>query len=91
MLGTACATVLSERACPVLALQNLMHFYCHESCGQCTPCREGSWWLAHIMDRIVAGQAGMDELDRLHEIAGNVMGNTICAFGDGMAMPRSAS
>jgi NADH-quinone oxidoreductase subunit F len=87
MLGTACATVLSDRACPVLALQNVMRFYRHESCGQCTPCREGSWWLSHIVDRIVAGEAGMDELDRLHEIAGNVMGNTICAFGEGMAMP----
>lgn len=87
MLGTCCAIVLSEQACPVLAMHNLMRFYRHESCGQCTPCREGSGWLERILDRIVAGEADIDELDRLHEIASNIMGNTICAFGEGTAMP----
>src|SRR5262245_23904286 len=87
MLGTCCAIVLSDLADPVLAFHNLMQFYRHESCGQCTPCREGSAWLFRILDRIVAGEAGMDELDRLSEIASNIMGNTICAFGEGTAMP----
>ncbi len=87
MLGTCCATVLSDQACPVLAMHNLMRFYRHESCGQCTPCREGSGWIERILDRIVAGEAEIEELDRLHEIAGNIMGNTICAFGEGTAMP----
>ncbi len=87
MVGTCCAIVLSDQACPILATQNLIHFYRHESCGQCTPCRQGCSWLQRIIDRIVAGQAEMDELDRMHEIAGMIMGNTICAFGEGAAMP----
>ena len=87
MLGTCCAIVLSDLADPVLAFHNLMQFYRHESCGQCTPCREGSAWLFRILDRIVHGEAEMDELDRLSEIASNIMGNTICAFGEGTAMP----
>ena len=87
MLGTCCAIVLSDQACPVLAMHNLMRFYRHESCGQCTPCREGGAWIFRIMDRIVAGEASIEELDRLSEIADNIMGNTICAFGEGTAMP----
>jgi NADH-quinone oxidoreductase subunit F len=87
MLGTCCAIVLSTQADIVLAMHNLMRFYRHESCGQCTPCREGSAWLFRILDRMVAGEATIDELDRLHEIADNIMGNTICAFGEGTAMP----
>lgn len=87
MLGTCCAIVLSDKADPVLALHNLMRFYRHESCGQCTPCREGSAWMFRILDRVVAGEATLEEVDRLHEIASDVMGNTICAFGEGMAMP----
>jgi NADH-quinone oxidoreductase subunit F len=87
MLGTCCAIVLSDRSCPVLAMHNLRRFYRHESCGQCTPCREGSAWIERILDRIVAGEAEMEELDRLHEIANSIMGNTICAFGEGTAMP----
>jgi NADH-quinone oxidoreductase subunit F len=87
MLGTCCATVLAEGTCPVLAMQNLMSFYHHESCGQCTPCREGSAWLDRAVDKILDGKATMDELDQLHEIANGIMGNTICAFGEGTAMP----
>jgi NADH-quinone oxidoreductase subunit F len=71
----------------VLAFHNLMQFYRHESCGQCTPCREGSAWLNRILD---AGRRrrGRDGGARpLHEIANNIMGNTICAFGEGTAMP----
>jgi NADH-quinone oxidoreductase subunit F len=87
MLGTCCAIVLSDRVDPVLAFHNLMRFYRHESCGQCTPCREGTGWILRILDRIVAGEGSIDELDRLHDIADNIMGNTICAFGEGTAMP----
>ena len=87
MLGTCCAIVLSDAADPVLALHNLMRFYRHESCGQCTPCREGM-----RLDRADPGQdrrrPGLDGRARsAHEIAANIMGNTICAFGDGAAMP----
>jgi NADH-quinone oxidoreductase subunit F len=87
MLGTCCCIVLSTKADPVLAFHNLLRFYRHESCGQCTPCREGSAWLFRILDRIVKGEAELEELDRLSEIADNIMGNTICAFGEGTAMP----
>jgi NADH-quinone oxidoreductase subunit F len=87
MLGTCCVTVMAEGTCPVMAMQNLMSFYHHESCGQCTPCREGSAWLDRVVDKILDGKASMDELDQLHDIANGIMGNTICAFGEGTAMP----
>lgn len=87
MLGTCCAIVLSDKADPVLALQNLMRFYRHESCGQCTPCREGCGWIENILDKIVAGTGSIEELNQLHEIGSNITGNTICAFGDGAAQP----
>jgi NADH-quinone oxidoreductase subunit F len=87
MLGTCCATVLAEGTCPVLAMHNLMQFYRHESCGQCTPCREGSAWLERTLHKILDGEGTMEDVDRLHDIANNIMGNTICAFGEGTAMP----
>ncbi len=87
MLGTCCAIVLSDKADPLLAFHNLMRFYRHESCGQCTPCREGSAWLDRILGRMVKNEATVADLDRLSEIADNIMGNTICAFGEGTAMP----
>jgi NADH-quinone oxidoreductase subunit F len=87
MLGTCCATVMAEGTDPVLAMLNLMQFYHHESCGQCTPCREGSGWLDRTVEKVLDGKATMAELDELSDIANSVMGNTICAFGDGMAMP----
>jgi NADH-quinone oxidoreductase subunit F len=90
MLGTCCVTVLAEGTCPVLAMQNLMQFYHHESCGQCTPCREGSAWLDRTLEKVLDGKATMEELDALADIASNIMGNTICAFGDGTAMPALA-
>jgi NADH-quinone oxidoreductase subunit F len=87
MLGTCCVTVMAEGTCPVLAMRNLMQFYKHESCGQCTPCREGAPWLFRIVDKILDGKASMAELDSLHDVANGIMGNTICAFGEGTAMP----
>ena len=90
MLGTCCATVMAEGTCPVMAMQNLMSFYHHESCGQCTPCREGSAWLDRVVEKILDGRGSMEELDQLHDIANGIMGNTICAFGEGTAMPALA-
>jgi len=90
MLGTCCAIVLSDAADPVLSLHNLMRFYKHESCGQCTPCREGCGWIERILDKIVAGEGSIEELDRIHDIASDITGNTICAFGDGAAQPALA-
>jgi len=90
MLGTCGAIVLSDAADPVIAIQNLMRFYRHESCGQCTPCREGCGWIERILDKIVAGEGSIAELDQIHEIANDIGGNTICAFGDGAAQPALA-
>ena len=90
MLGTCCVTVLAVGTDPVLAMLNLMQFYHHESCGQCTPCREGSAWLDRTVQKILDGKASMKELDNLHDIANGIMGNTICAFGEGTAMPALA-
>ncbi len=79
---------MAEGTDPVLAMQNLMQFYRHESCGQCTPCREGSRVaLPHRRRRSSTATATMEELDALHDIANGIMGNTICAFGEGTAMP----
>jgi NADH-quinone oxidoreductase subunit F len=87
MLGTCCAIVISDRCCPVAVMQNLMRFYRHESCGQCTPCREGTGFIDRIVTKIHEGRGSLEELDMIHEIAGSIMGNTICAFGEGCAMP----
>ena len=90
MLGTCCVTVIAEGTDPLWCLQNLMQFYSHESCGQCTPCREGSAWLLRVTTKLLDGEASQDELDGLHDIANGIMGNTICAFGEGTAMPALA-
>jgi len=90
MLGTCCVTVIAEGTDPVWCMQNLMQFYRHESCGQCTPCREGSAWLERTTRKILDGKASLGELHDLHDIANGIMGNTICAFGEGTAMPALA-
>src|SRR5262249_50114015 len=73
MLGTCGAIVLSDAADPVLAMQNLMRFYRHESCGQCTPCREGCGWMERIVNKVIAGRASVEEVDQIHRIASNIM------------------
>jgi NADH-quinone oxidoreductase subunit F len=87
MLGTCCAIVMDESVDMVDAARNLMKFYAHESCGQCTPCREGSGWLVDVLDRLAAGSATRADVDLLVDISNNMMGNTICALADGTAMP----
>ena len=90
MLGTNCATVLDSSVNMVEAARNLMRFYHHESCGQCTPCREGTGWLAEVCDRLCDGGGTAADVDLLVDIANNMMGNTICALADGTAMPMLA-
>jgi NADH-quinone oxidoreductase subunit F len=90
MLGTCCVTVIAEGTDPLWCFQNLMQFYRHESCGQCTPCREGSAWLERVTQKLLEGKGTIEELDELHDIANGIMGNTICAFGEGTAMPALA-
>jgi NADH-quinone oxidoreductase subunit F len=64
-----------------------MAFYRHESCGQCTPCREGVGWIDRIVTKLLKGDASIEDVDRIHEVGNGIMGNTICAFGEGSAMP----
>ena len=90
MLGTCCVTVIAEGTDPLWCMQNLMEFYAHESCGQCTPCREGSNWLSLVCTKLLEGRSSIAELNELHDIANGIMGNTICAFGEGTAMPALA-
>ena len=87
MLGTCCAIVMDTSVNMVEACRNLMRFYQHESCGQCTPCREGTGWLVDILDQIAKRQSSPKQIHMLVDIANNMMGNTICAFAEGTAMP----
>jgi NADH-quinone oxidoreductase subunit F len=90
MLGSGAVIVMDETRCMVRSLLRLSYFYYEESCGQCTPCREGTGWLWRMVSRIEAGQGTMDDLQKLDEVAGNIMGRTICALGDAAAMPVRA-
>jgi NADH-quinone oxidoreductase subunit F len=87
MLGTCCAIVMDSSVSMVEAARNLMHFYHHESCGQCTPCREGTGWLHDILNNLCAGRGKPEDVALLVDVSNNMMGNTICAFADGTAMP----
>jgi len=86
-LGTA-AVIVMDKSCDVIkAIARLISFYKHESCGQCTPCREGIGWMNKIMERFVSGNADSTEIDMLWEISKQIEGHTICALGDGAAWP----
>lgn len=87
MLGAGSVIVMDETTCMVGALARLSHFYYEESCGQCTPCREGTGWLAKVMHRIEHGQGQQEDLDLLNDVAHRIGGRTICALGDAAAMP----
>ena len=87
MLGSGAVIVMDETTCMVRALERLSLFYHEESCGQCTPCREGTGWLYRIIHRIEQGQGRQDDLDLLHSLSNNIQGRTICALGDAAAMP----
>ncbi|WP_297461341.1 NADH-quinone oxidoreductase subunit NuoF [Ferrovum sp.] len=87
MLGSGAVIVMDQTTCMVRALERLSLFYHEESCGQCTPCREGTGWLYRIIHRIEHGQGRQDDLDLLHSLSNNIQGRTICALGDAAAMP----
>jgi len=87
LLGSGAVIVLDDSRCMVKSLQRLSAFYMHESCGQCTPCREGTGWLWRIVDRLENGQGKATDMDLLDSVAENIMGRTICALGDASAMP----
>jgi len=87
LLGAGSVIVMDETTCMVRALARIAHFYYEESCGQCTPCREGTGWLARVLHRIEHAQGRPEDLDLLTDVAGKIEGRTICALGDAAAMP----
>lgn len=87
MLGSGAVIVMDETRCMVKCLERLSYFYYEESCGQCTPCREGTGWLYRVVHRIETGQGRPEDLDLLNSVADNIQGRTICALGDAAAMP----
>ena len=86
-LGTAGVIVMNKSTDIIKAIARLSHFYKHESCGQCTPCREGTGWMMRIMDRMVLGDAKISEIDQLYNLSKQIEGHTICALGDAAAWP----
>jgi len=90
MLGSGAVIVMDDTRCMVKSLLRLAYFYFEESCGQCTPCREGTGWLWRILDRIENGNGRNEDLDLLNSLADNIQGRTICALGDAAAMPVRA-
>lgn len=90
MLGSGAVIVMDETRCMVRSLLRLSYFYYEESCGQCTPCREGTGWLYRMVHRIEHGQGRPEDIDMLNSVADNIQGRTICALGDAAAMPVRA-
>ena len=86
-LGTAAVIVMDKSTDVIKAIARLSAFYKHESCGQCTPCREGTGWMWRVMERLVAGEAEVEEIDMLLDVTKRVEGHTICALGDAAAWP----
>ena len=90
MLGSGAVIVIDDSQCMVKLLDRMSYFYFEESCGQCTPCREGTGWLYRVVHRIEHGQGRQEDLDLLDDVTAKIMGRTICALGDAAAMPVAA-
>jgi NADH-quinone oxidoreductase subunit F len=86
-LGTAGVIVMDKSTDVVRAISRISYFYKHESCGQCTPCREGTGWMWRVMERLREGNSSSEEIDMLHQVTKQVEGHTICALGDAAAWP----
>jgi NADH-quinone oxidoreductase subunit F len=86
-VGSAAVIVMDESTCMVAVLERLSRFYMSESCGQCTPCREGTGWLNRMLKRILAGSGRREDIDLLVQVANKIEGHTICARGDAAAWP----
>lgn len=86
-IGTGGVIVMDEDTNVLKVLKRISHFYHHESCGQCTPCREGTGWMEKILDRFIRGEGALSDIDLLLDVANNIEGNTICALGDAAAWP----
>jgi NADH-quinone oxidoreductase subunit F len=86
-LGTAAIIVMDKSTDIVRAIARISYFYKHESCGQCTPCREGTGWMWRVMERLATGDADVEEIDTLLDVSKQIEGHTICALGDAAAWP----
>jgi len=91
MLGTKALEIFDETTCVVRAVWRWTEFYKHESCGKCTPCREGTFWLDQIYERLETGKGTLEDLDKLVDIADAILGKSFCALGDGAASPVTSS
>jgi NADH-quinone oxidoreductase subunit F len=87
MLGSGAVVIMDETTCMVKMLQRISRFYYSESCGQCTPCREGTGWMYRVITRIVEGKGSVEDMDKLVDVANKIEGRTICALGDAAAWP----
>jgi NADH-quinone oxidoreductase subunit F len=87
MLGTKALQIFDETTCVVRAVRRWTQFYAHESCGKCTPCREGTYWLTRMIQRLENGQGTEEDLDKLNDIGGNIIGRAFCALGDAAPAP----
>ncbi len=91
MLGTRALQIFDETTCVVRAVERWTDFYRHESCGKCTPCREGTWWLSQILERLDNGEGSEADLEKLLDICDNILGRSFCALGDGATAPITSS
>jgi len=91
MLGTKALKIFDETTCVLRAVSRWTKFYAHESCGKCTPCREGTWWLVQALDRLEAGDGTEADLDKLLDLCDNILGRAFCALGDGATSPITSS
>ncbi|MDQ1626786.1 MAG: NADH-quinone oxidoreductase subunit [Actinomycetota bacterium] len=91
MLGTKALQIFDETTCVVRAVLRWTEFYAHESCGKCTPCREGTFWLVQILRRLEQGQGTDEDLEKLLDISDNILGRSFCALGDGATSPITSS
>lgn len=91
ILGTRALQIFDDTTCVLRAVLRWTEFYAHESCGKCTPCREGTYWLVQILDRLERGEGTPDELDQLLDICDNILGRAFCALGDGAVAPIMSS
>ncbi|MGE5827200.1 MAG: NADH-quinone oxidoreductase subunit NuoF [Micromonosporaceae bacterium] len=91
ILGTTATQIFSDQDCPVYATYRWLEFYQHESCGKCTPCREGNYWMVGIYRRILAGEGTREDLDTLEDVCDNILGRSFCGLGDGATSPVISS
>jgi NADH-quinone oxidoreductase subunit F len=91
MLGTRALQIFDETTCVVRAVLRWTEFYQHESCGKCTPCREGTYWMVRVLDRLERGEGSEDDLDKLLDMCDNILGRAFCALGDGATSPVTSS